>query len=125
MEQGIPIPQDYDLYLRFTEKAKKIHHIPRVLYHWRMIPGSTSMTIENKGYAADNGKKAIESALKRRKMDAHVIKDEKSKYYQVVYDFKEQPLVSILIPTKNQAEVTRACLKSIYDKTTYKNFEVI
>lgn len=123
--KGYEGAQDYDLYLRFTEKAKKIHHIPRVLYHWRMIPGSTSMTIENKGYAADNGKKAIESALKRRKMDAHVVKDEKSKYYQVVYDFKEQPLVSILIPTKNQAEVTRACLKSIYDKTTYKNFEVI
>ncbi|MBR2725708.1 glycosyltransferase family 2 protein [Candidatus Saccharibacteria bacterium] len=123
--KGYEGAQDYDLYLRFTEKAKKIHHIPKVLYHWRMIPGSTSMTIDNKDYASDNGKKAIESALKRRKINAHVVKDEKSKYYQVIYDFKEQPLVSILIPTKDHARVTGACLKSIYGKTTYKNFEII
>ena len=90
-----------------------------------MTPSSTSMKIDNKDYASDNGKKAIEEALKRRKINAHVVKDEKSTYYRVTYDFEKQPLVSILIPTKDQPKVTRACLESIYNKTTYENFEVI
>ena len=122
---GLEGAQDYDLYLKIEEKTKKFYHIPKVLYHWRMIPGSTSMTIENKSYANDNGKKAIEEALKRRKIKAQVKKDERSTYYQVIYDVENEPMVSILIPTKDQAKVTRACLKLIYDKTTYKNFEVI
>lgn len=122
---GMEGAQDYDLYLKIVEKTKRIYHIPKVLYHWRKIPGSTSMTIENKGYASDNGKKAIEEALKRRKINAHVEKDERSTYYQAIYDLKKEPMVSILIPTKDQADVTEECLKSIYEKTAYKNFEVI
>ena len=55
--------QDYDLFLRFTEETKNIYHIPKILYHWRKVPGSTAATLENKNYAIERGKKAVEDAL--------------------------------------------------------------
>lgn len=122
---GLEGAQDYDLFLRFTEKAKNIHHIEKILYHWRMVEGSTSMVISNKNYAVERGKQAIENALKRRKISGSVKIDQKSTYYIVNYDLKKEPLVSIIIPTKDFPEVLDACLKSLYERTIYKNFEVI
>ena len=122
---GLEGAQDHDLFLKVTEKTDRIYHIPKVLYHWRMVEGSTSMTISNKSYATDKGKMAIENALKRRKIDAEVEKDEKSTYYIVHYKLKKEPLVSIIIPTRDYADITRTCIESIYEKTTYKNFEII
>ena len=122
---GLEGAQDHDLLLKVTEKTDQIYHIPEVLYHWRMIPGSTALDLENKDYASDKGKMAIEAALKRRGMKGKVEKDAISTYYRVVYELDKEPKVSIIIPTKDLAEVTEACLKSIYTKTTYRNFEVI
>jgi len=122
---GLEGAQDYDMLLRFTEKTKQIYHIPEVLYHWRMIDGSTAQKLDNKSYASDKGKKAIESALQRRGLEANVKKDVASTYYQVLYKIKQEPLVSIIIPTKDHADITEKCLKSVYEKTTYNNFEVI
>lgn len=122
---GLEGAQDHDLFLKITEETDRICHIPKILYHWRMIPGSTAANLDNKDYASDNGRKSIEEALKRRKLNAHVEKDLPSTYYRVVYDLKKEPLVSILIPTRDHAKITGACLKSIFEKTTYKNYEVI
>lgn len=122
---GLEGAQDYDLVLRLTEGTDRIYHIHKILYHWRMIPGSTSVDLDNKQYADDNGKKAIEAALKRRGLYGRVEKDMEVPFYKVIYEFKKEPLVSILIPVKDNASVTKTCLKSIYEKTTYKNFEII
>ncbi|OCN05567.1 glycosyl transferase family 2 [Erysipelotrichaceae bacterium MTC7] len=124
---GLEGAQDYDLYLRFIEKTTpdKIYHIPKILYHWRMVEGSTSMTIDNKGYAVDAGKQAIENALGRRGIKATVFKDEMVPYYKINYAYDVEPKVGIFIPTKDYAKITRDCLQSVFDKTTYKNFEVI
>jgi len=122
---GLEGAQDHDLFLRFTEKTNKIYHIPKILYHWRMIPTSTSMSIDNKSYANDKGKIAIENALKRRKLEGTVTKDLKSTYYIVDYKLKEEPLISIIIPTRDYADTLDTCLKSLFEKTTYKNYEVI
>ncbi len=122
---GMEGAQDHDLLLKLTEKTDKIYHIPEVLYNWRMIEGSTALKLDNKDYANDKGKLAIEAALKRRKLDATVEKDLSSTYYRVIYKVKKEPKVSIVIPTKDYAETTEACLKSIFKKTTYKNYEVI
>lgn len=124
-EAGLEGAQDYDLFLKCTEQTKKIYHIPKILYHWRMVEGSTSMVIDNKSYAVEKGRQAILNAMKRRKIDADVRIDEKTTYYIVDYKIKKEPLVSIIIPTKDFADVTRICLKSLYSKTTYKNYEVI
>lgn len=117
--------QDYDLFLRFVEKTDKIYHIPKILYHWRKVEGSTSMAIDNKGYAIERGKKAVEDALKRRKIDANVLVHDKVPYYIIDYKLKTKPLISILIPTRDYADILEQCLKSLYDKTTYKKYEVI
>ncbi|MDD3453389.1 MAG: glycosyltransferase family 2 protein [Bacilli bacterium] len=122
---GLEGAQDHDLFLRFTEKTNKIHHISKILYHWRKIEGSTSVSIDNKNYANDLGKKAIEEALKRRNIKGHVEKDVKSTYYKVTYEFEKEPLVSLIIPTRDYAETLKTCLDSIYEKTTYKNYEII
>lgn len=122
---GLEGAQDHDLFLRLSEKTNNIYHIPKVLYHWRMVEGSTSMTISNKSYATDKGKMAIENALKRRKIKGHVEKDIESTYYRVVYDIEKEPLVSIIIPTRDYLDITKNCVDSIYEKTTYKNFEII
>ena len=119
--------QDFDLFLRFVEKTKpdRIYHIPKILYHWRKVPGSTADTIENKEYAIENGRKAVEEALKRRKTPGKVIVPITSTHYIVEYDVNKEPLVSIIIPTKDLSDNLEKCLKSIYKKTTYKNYEVI
>lgn len=124
---GLEGAQDYDLYLRFIEKTSpdKIHHIPKILYHWRMVEGSTSMTIDNKGYAVDAGKQAIENALDRRGIKATVAKDEMVPYYKINYTYDAEPKVGIFIPTKDYADITRACLHSVFENTNYQNFEVI
>ena len=122
---GLEGAQDHDFLLRLTEKTNKIYHIPKILYHWRMLEGSTAQKLDNKDYASDKGKLAIEASLKRRNLDATVEKDPVSTYYQVFYKLKKEPLVSIIIPTKDYADVTEKCLASIYEKTTYKNFEVL
>lgn len=122
---GLEGAQDHDLFLKVTEKTNNIHHIPLILYHWRMVEGSTSMTITNKSYATDKGKMAIENALKRRGIKGHVEKDEVSTYYRVVYELDKEPLVSIIIPTRDYMDITKKCVDSIYEKTTYKNFEII
>lgn len=119
--------QDFDLFLRFVEKTTpdRICHIPKILYHWRKVPGSTADTIENKDYAIENGRKAVEDAMKRRKLDAKVIVPIKSTHYVVEYLYKKEPLVSIIIPTKDLAKTLDKCLSSIYSKTKYKNFEIV
>ena len=117
--------QDYDLYLRVTEETDKIYHIPKILYHWRAIAGSTAAEIGNKNYAVERGKKALEDAMKRRKIAAEVKVHDKCPYFYLEYKIKKEPLVSIIIPTKDAAEITGQCLRSVYEETTYRNFEVI
>jgi len=117
--------QDYDLYLRFTEKTNRIYHIPKILYHWRKIPGSTSMEINEKDYALRRGQQALEDALKRRKIKGEVKLANNCPYYYIEYEVTKQPEVSIIIPTRDMAKMTRKCLESVYKKTTYKNYKVI
>jgi glycosyltransferase involved in cell wall biosynthesis len=124
-EIGLEGAQDYDLFLKVTEKSKNIYHIPKILYHWRMVEGSTSMTISNKSYAIEKGKIAIQNALKRRKIKASVSVDPKSYYYIVTYLCSKEPKISIIIPTRDHVDILKKCIESIYSKTTYKNFEII
>ena len=116
--------QDFDLFLRATEKAKKIYHIPEILYHWRKVPGSTADTIGNKTYAIDNGRKAVEEALKRKGKDAYVTVPIKTTHYVVHYNVKDNPLVSVIMIDNNKSSI-RNNLNELYIKNTYKNVEII
>ena len=121
--------QDYDLALRYVVglPKEKIVHIPRVLYHWRAIEGSTANGVHEKPYAEELIKKAAENALKRANRPAEVTFHEKLPgALRVRYLLpKKLPLVSIIIPTRNGFELLRQCVESILAKTSYSNFEII
>jgi len=122
---GLEGSQDYDLYLKVLEQTEKITHIPKVLYHWRKIPGSTAAEFSDKSYAQEAGLHSLQNAMKRRNIDA---KAENGKYpgtYRIKYTIAGEPLVSIVIPFKDKPELLTMCIGSILDKSTYKNFEII
>ena len=116
--------QDYDLFLRITEKTKEIYHIEKVLYHWRQTATSTAGYLGNKSYAYLAGKKALEDSLKRREIKGEVIDNKRVSTYLVKY-WTNKPLVSIIIPMRDQAKISRRCFESLYQKNTYSNFEII
>ena len=124
-KKGYEGAQDWDLFLRFVEKAKNIYHLPKLLYSWRMIQGSASMGVSNKKYSIDTAKKALEAALERRNIPGIVHQHDKVPYYWIEYKYEKEPMISIIIPTKDYASTLDQCIKSIYTKTTYKNFEII
>lgn len=116
--------QDYDLFLRVTDNTKKIYHIEKILYHWRQTSSSTAGYLGNKNYAYIAGKKALEDSLKRRNIKGEVLDNPKVSTYLIKYQ-NENELISIIIPIKDKAKITRRCIDSIYEKSTYKNFEII
>ncbi len=120
---GFEGSQDYDLVLRLTDKTEKIYHIPKVLYHWRTIHGSTALAHESKNYAYKAGLKAIKEALDRRNEGGWV--ENVVNYpgqYLVHYPVVGRPLISIVIPTKDHPQALDQCLKSIFTKTSYNSF---
>ena len=123
---GFEGSQDYDLVLRVTEKTDKIFHIPDVLYHWRIHSRSTAARSDVKPYATDAAQKAISEAIARRGEPGKVITHPVfAGVYTVRYDIQDYKLVSIIIPTKDLADILDVCLKSIFSQTIYPNYEVI
>jgi GT2 family glycosyltransferase len=118
--------QDHDLALRYIEQIQpeQIHHISKVLYHWRTHAASTAQSSEAKPYAAIAGTKAIAEHFKRTGGKAKV---ESTPYgYRAIYPLpKKQPLVSLIIPTRNGMDLLKQCIDSIITKTSYKNYEII
>ncbi len=117
--------QDYELFLRLTEKAARICHIPKVLYHWRMLETSTSLNSEAKPEALERGKRLLEETLRRRGIDGKVEHANLHHYFRVRYTIKDNPLVSIVIPFKDKPELLEMCVNSILEKSTYDNYEII
>lgn len=117
--------QDYDLILRCTEQAKQIVHIPKILYHWRVHKASTADNPASKMYAFDAGKRAIEEHLVRCRTKGTVHHTKDLGFYRVKYEICGEPLVSIIIPNKDQSEALKKCLDSIREKTSYRNYEII
>lgn len=123
--KGYEGSQDYDLFLRVTEKTKNIEHIPDILYSWRKIPGSTAAVYDSKSYASKTSLKSLEDAIKRRNLDATVHEGLFPGSFRVRYNIKGNPLVSILIPTKDKYEYIERCISSLLEKTTYNNYEIL
>ncbi|WP_252254643.1 glycosyltransferase [Clostridium sp. ZBS12] len=118
--------QDHDMILRLTEKAEKIVHIPQILYFWRSHPNSVASDINSKTYAIDAGKRAVKEHLNRCGLDAVV---ESSEAFPTIYKFKyrlkNHPLISIIIPNKDNIELLSKCINSILEKSTYNNYEIL
>jgi GT2 family glycosyltransferase len=123
---GFEGSQDYDLVLRLTERTSRVEHVPRVLYHWRIHPASTTAGMDTKPYAEIAAKRAIAEALERRGEPGTVesIADLPGSY-TIRYHLREPALVSIVIPTRDHGGDVDRCLRTIFEKTEYPNLEVI
>ena len=117
--------QDYDFIFRCTEKAEKIHHIPEILYYWRTHQASTADNPESKLYAYEAGKRAIEANLERSGLKGQVSLKKDYGFYRVKYEVTGEPLISIIIPNKDQKDTLKQCIDSIFERSTYKNFEIL
>ncbi len=127
--EGYEGAQDYDLALRIIEQINpsKIRHIPRILYHWRAISGSTATKPDEKPYAIIAAQKAISEHLERNDIEAIVTESPiVPGTIRVQYALPvEPPLVSLIIPTHNALDVLRLCIESILNKTDYPNIEIL
>ena len=117
--------QDYDFIFRCTEEAEKIVHIPRILYHWRVHSASTADNPASKMYAYEAGKRAIEGNLERSGVRGVVSLRQDYGFYDVHYPVEGEPLVSILIPNKDQKETLMHCIRSVLETSTWKNLEIL
>jgi O-antigen biosynthesis protein len=116
--------QDWDLALRITEKPRKIRHIPRIFYHWRQVPGSAAKDANAKPWAFEAQKRCIESHLMRAGVNNPLVEFPSLGLVHISWPLSYAK-VSIIIPTKDKKELLRACLHSIFDKTTYPDYEII
>lgn len=117
--------QDYDLVLRLTEKAKKIVHIPRILYYWRAHAQSVAEDVSAKPYVIEAAHLALQEHLKRVGLKGEVLDTVIPSVYRMKYDIAGEPLVSILIPNKDHVDDLKRCLDSIFRVSVYRNFEII
>ena len=119
--------QDYDLALRCVLKLlpNQIVHIPRVLYHWRVLPGSTALSPGEKSYAQKAGHRALSDYLVASNLGGRV-ESLPTGFYRVHPALPDTlPLVSLIIPTRNALELVQQCIESILAKTTYQNYEIL
>ena len=122
---GFEGSQDYDFTLRFTEKTQNIGHIPKILYHWRQADGSTATEPAAKPYVFEAAKKAKQEALERRGWKGTVEFLPGVYQLQVSYEAQSHPLISIIIPSKDNFKIYKRCIESLVNKTTYENYEII
>lgn len=112
--------QDYDFILKTCERAQHIHHIPKILYHWRIHPASVAGDPENKTYAYDSAVRALQNHLDRCKEQGAAMKSPQFGYYKISYGYSGSPLISILT-----IDCPSSLKKQIREISTYTNYEFI
>jgi len=117
--------QDYDFIFRCTENAGEVLHVPEILYHWRTHKASTADNPASKMYAFEAGKRAIEAHLERTGTEGEVSHTQDLGFYRVKYPVQGKPLVSVIIPNKDEKETLQTCLEMLEKNTGYQNFEII
>ena len=117
--------QDYDFIFRCTENAREVLHVPEILYHWRTHKASTADNPASKIYAFEAGKRAIEANLERTETKGVVSHTQDLGFYRVKYPVQGKPLVSVIIPNKDEKETLQTCMEMLNSNTSYQNFEII
>ncbi|MCB7319588.1 glycosyltransferase family 2 protein [Lacrimispora sp. 210928-DFI.3.58] len=118
--------QDYDFIFRCTEAAKGIHHIPKVLYHWRCHQDSTASNPESKMYAFEAGSRAIMAHYERMGIRAEKVeKGVDYGIYHTTFRIQGEPLISVIIPNKDHRDDLDVCVRSLLERSSYRNLEFI
>jgi GT2 family glycosyltransferase len=124
--KGFEGAQDFDLLLRATEQASRIAHVPLPLYSWGQAPASVATNPGAKPYAHEAGRRALEDAIFRRGIAGEVVDGEGAPYrYRVKRSIIGRPLVSILIPTRDNGRLLERCVRSLESRTAYQPFEIL
>lgn len=119
--------QDHDMILRLTDNAKNIVHIPRLMYYWRCHAGSVASGIGAKPYAVAAAKGAVAEHLRKHGFEHFQITSTRAfeTIFKIRYEIVGNPKISIVIANKDHAEDLQRCIRSIYEKSTYDNWEII
>ncbi|MEQ9333688.1 glycosyltransferase [Thalassobaculum sp.] len=123
---GLEGSQDHDLLLRVMENSsvERVRHLPRALYHWRAIAGSTALTMEAKPYAVAATRRAVAEHLARRHPDVRLV--ETDRWYRIVRPLPDPPpLASVIVATRDRLELLRRCVDGVLHATDYPVCEVI
>lgn len=119
--KGFEGSQDYDLFLRLAENTGEIHHIPKILYHWWRVPGSTG----SKAHPHERSRKALSDVLERQGIKGTVEDSIRRNRFKVSREISGNPKISIVIPTKDNVNLLKRCVESIEQETTYGNYEIL
>lgn len=125
---GFEGSQDYDLALRVIERSavERVRHIPHVLYHWRVLEGSVALGADEKSYAHERARRALVEHFERRHVAATVEEVPVGRYRRVRYPVPDPaPRVSVIIPTRDRADLLRTAVGSLLGKTDYPDIEVL
>jgi GT2 family glycosyltransferase len=130
LRDGFEGAADYDLALRLVERTQDIHHIPKMLYHWRAAPASMALTSQIKPYSFDSGRRAVEDALRRRHIRGSAVHPEFAEraglgVYKIQFAATRDLPVTIVIPTRDRLPLLRACIESIQAKTTQRAYRIL
>ena len=119
--------QDHDMILRLTDKAKKVVHVPKLLYYWRSHAGSVASDISAKSYAIEAARGAVADHLKVHGYEHFKITSTRAfeTIFKISYEIIGNPKISIVIANKDHVEDLRRCITSILEKSTYDNYEII
>ena len=119
--------QDHDMILRLTDRAKKVVHIPKLMYYWRCHPQSVASNIGAKTYAIDAARNAVADHLRSHGYENFKITSTRAfeTIFKIRYEIKGNPKISIVIANKDHAVDLKRCISSIYEKSTYDNWEII
>ncbi|MBQ3104971.1 MAG: glycosyltransferase family 2 protein [Lachnospiraceae bacterium] len=119
--------QDHDMILRLTDRAKKVVHVPRLMYYWRSHAGSVASSIEAKPYAVESARGAVAEHLRNHGFSHFKITGTRAfeTIFKISYQILGNPLISIVIPNRDHREDLMRCVNSVYEKSTYDNFEII
>lgn len=119
--------QDHDMILRLTDNAKKIVHVPRLMYYWRSHAGSVASGIDAKPYAIEAAKGAVAEHLRKHGYDHFQITSTRAfeTIFRIRYEINGTPKISVVIANKDHVTDLERCVTSILEKSTYDNYEII
>ena len=119
--------QDHDMILRLTDRAQNIVHVPKLLYYWRSHAGSVAANIEAKPYAIESARNAVADHLRNHGFEHFTITSTRAfeTIFKITYEIIGEPKISIVIPNKDHVEDLRRCVTSIFEKSTWENYEII
>lgn len=119
--------QDHDMILRLTDRAKKVVHVPRLLYYWRSHEGSVASGVEAKPYVVEAARGAVADHLKRHGFTHFQITSTRAfeTIFKIRYPIAGDPMISVVIANKDHRKDLERCITSIMEKSTYENYEII